>query len=173
MWVFRSFKSRFYGDLIFITFGMEQTGGILKPGSDTVSAAYFPIDKIPQLAFRSNRRAMQYYVAGKSEYRAIIDSFSKSLGKDDLRHVEQNLLSDRLVDVFEKNAGTIARIWINDALTNPSTAGFRHYDHSRLFGDVCSILSYFGSWMGGVYKDSETVSITPLWVGKAGRTASL
>ncbi len=150
-----SFKSRFYGDLIFITFEVEQTGGILKPGSDTVKARYFPIDEIPRLAFPSNRRAMQFYVAGKSEYWAIIDSFSKSLGKDDTRHVEQNLLSDRLVEVIEKNAETIARIWINDALINPSTAGFRHFDHSRLFGDVCSILSHFGSWMGGVYKDSE------------------
>jgi ADP-ribose pyrophosphatase YjhB (NUDIX family) len=150
-----SFKSRFYGDLIFITFEVEQTGGHVQPGSDTVSARYFPVDQLPRLAFPSNRRAMQCYVAGKSEYWAIIDSFSKSLGKDDSRHIEQNLLSDKLVDIIEKNAETIARIWINDALTNPSTAGFRHFDHSRLFGDVCSILSHFGSWMGGIYKDSE------------------
>jgi ADP-ribose pyrophosphatase YjhB (NUDIX family) len=150
-----SYKSRFYGDLIFITFEVEQTGGIVQPGSDTVKAGFFPIDDLPRLAFPSNRKAMQYYVAGKSEYWAIIDSFSKSLGKDNARPVEQNLLSDKLVDVIEKNAETIARIWINDALTNPSTAGFRHFDHSRLFGDVCSILSHFGSWMGGVYKDSE------------------
>ncbi|MDO9559598.1 MAG: NUDIX hydrolase [Syntrophales bacterium] len=150
-----SFKSRFYGDLIFITFEVEQTGGHLQSGSDTVKARYFHINEIPRLAFPSNRRAMQYYVAGKSEYWAIIDSFSKSLGKDDSRHVEQNLLSDRLVDIIEKNAENIARIWINDALTNPSTAGFRHFDHSRLFGDVCRILSDFGSWMGGIYKDSE------------------
>jgi ADP-ribose pyrophosphatase YjhB (NUDIX family) len=150
-----SFKSRFYGDLIFITFEVEQAGGLLQPGSDTVKAGYFPIDKLPRLAFPSNRRAMQYYVAGKSEYWAIIDSFSKSLGKDNARPVEQNLLSDKLVDVIENNAETIARIWINDALTNPSTAGFRQFDHSRLFGDVCSILSHFGNWMGGVYKDSE------------------
>jgi len=150
-----SFKSRFYGDLIFITFEVEQTGGALQPGSDTVKARFFPISEMPRLAFPSNRKAMQYYVAGKSEYWAIIDSFSKSLGKDDPRSVEQNLLSDRLVEVIEKNAETIARIWIDDALTNPSTAGFRHLDHSRLFGDVCSILSHFGSWLGGVYKDSE------------------
>jgi ADP-ribose pyrophosphatase YjhB (NUDIX family) len=150
-----SYKSRFYGDLIFITFEVEQTGGHLQSGSDTVSARYFPVDQLPMLAFPSNRRAMQHYVAGKSEYWAIIDSFSKSLGKDDSRHIEQNLLSDKLVDIIEKNAETIARIWINDALTNPSTAGFRHFDHSRLFGDVRIILSHFGSWMGGIYKDSE------------------
>jgi ADP-ribose pyrophosphatase YjhB (NUDIX family) len=150
-----SYKSRFYGDLLFITFEVEQTGGGLQPGSDTVQAGFFPIDGLPRLAFPSNRKALQYYVAGKSEYWAIIDSFSKSLGKEDSRPVEQNLLSDKLVEVIEKNAENIARIWISDALTNPSTAGFRHFDHSRLFGDVCSILSHFGSWMGGVYKDSE------------------
>lgn len=150
-----SYKSRFYGDLIFITFEVEATGGILKHGSDTAKAGYFPIDALPRLAFPSNRRAMQCYVAGKSEYWAIIDSFSKSLGKDDSRTAEQNLLSDKLVEVIENNAESIARIWISDALTNPSTAGFRHFDHSRLFGDVCRILSQFGSWMGGVYKDAD------------------
>jgi ADP-ribose pyrophosphatase YjhB (NUDIX family) len=150
-----SYKSRFYGDLIFITFEVEPTGGVLRSGSDTVKAGYFPIDDLPRLAFPSNRRAMQCYVAGKSEYWAIIDSFSKSLGKDDSRPVEQSLLSDKLVEVIENNAESIARIWISDALNNPSTAGFRHFDHSRLFGDVCSILSQFGSWMGGVYKDAD------------------
>jgi ADP-ribose pyrophosphatase YjhB (NUDIX family) len=150
-----SYKSRFYGDLIFITFEVEPTGGVLRSGSDTVKAGYFPIDDLPRLAFPSNRRAMQCYVAGKSEYWAIIDSFSKSLGKDDSRSVEQSLLSDKLVEVIENNAESIARIWISDALNNPSTAGFRHFDHSRLFGDVCSILSQFGSWMGGVYKDAD------------------
>lgn len=150
-----SYKSRFYGDLIFITFEVEQTGGMLQPGSDTVKAEYFPIDSLPSLAFPSNKRAMQYYVAGKSEYWAIIDSFSKSLGKEDSRHVERNLLSDKLVDLIERNAEIIAQIWIDDALTNPSTRGFRHFDHSRLFRDVCRILSHFGSWLGGVYKDSE------------------
>jgi ADP-ribose pyrophosphatase YjhB (NUDIX family) len=150
-----SYKSRFYGDLIFITFEVEPTGGVLRSGSDTVKAGYFPIDDLPRLAFPSNRRAMQCYVAGKSEYWAIIDSFSKSLGKDDSRSIEQSLLSDKLVEVIENNAESIARIWISDALNNPSTAGFRHFDHSRLFGDVCSILSQFGSWMGGVYKDAD------------------
>lgn len=138
-----------------ITFEVEQTGGIVQPGSDTIKAGFFPIGDLPRLAFLSNRRAMQYYVAGKSEYWAIIDSFSKSLGKEDSRPAEKNLLSDKLVEVIEKNAETIARIWINNALTNPSTAGFRHFDHSRLFGDVHSILSHFGSWMGGAYRDAD------------------
>jgi 8-oxo-dGTP diphosphatase len=150
-----SYKSRFYGDLIFITFEIEHAGGAVQAGSDTADARFIHIRDIPCLAFPSNRRAMQRYTAGKSEYWAIIDSFSKSLGKDDARPAEENLLSDKLVELIEKNADTIAGIWIDDAVTNPSTAGFRHFDHSRLFGDVCSILSHFGSWMGGITKDAD------------------
>lgn len=150
-----SYKSRFYGDLLFITFEVETEGGDPRSGSDTVRAAYFPINGLPRLAFPSNRRAMQHYVAGKSEYWAIIDSFSQSLGKEDSRAVRQNLLSDKLVEVIEKNADAIARIWMNDTLTNASTAGFRHFDHSRLFGDVHSILTHFGSWLGGGYGDAD------------------
>ena len=151
----QSYKSRFYGDLIFISYEVEQTGGTLQPGSDTVAARYFPVDKLPRLAFPSNRDAMRSYIKSKSEYWSIVDSFSITLGKDSSMNIKKNLLSDKLVDVIEKNAKSIAQRWLKDVLTNPSTAGYRQMDPSRLFEDILSILSQFGKWMGGFYKDSD------------------
>ena len=151
----QSYKSRFYGDLIFITYEVEQTGGTLQPGSDTVAARYFPVDRLPRLAFPSNREAMRFYIKNKSEYWAIVDSFSISLGKDTPMNLKKNLLSDKLVDVIERNAKSIARHWLHDVLTNPSTAGYRQMDPSRLLEDILSILSQFGNWLGGIYQDSD------------------
>ena len=151
----QSYKSRFYGDLIFIAYEVEQTGGTLRPGSDAVAARYFPVDQLPRLAFPSNRDATQVYMRNKSEYWAIVDSFSISLGKDTPVNIKKNLLSDKLVDVIERNAKSIARRWLNDVLTNPSTAGYQQLDPSRLFEDILSILSQFGKWLGGFYKDSD------------------
>lgn len=151
----QSYKSRFYGDLIFITFEVEQTGGKLQPGSDTVMARYFPLDQIPRLAFPSNRDAMQRFMANKSEYWAIVDSFSVSLGKDIPLDMRRNLLSDKLVTVIERNAETIVQRWMNDVLSYPSTAAYRQLDQTRLFGDILRMLSQFGNWLGGVYKDSD------------------
>lgn len=151
----QSYKSRFYGDLIFITFEVEQTGGNLKPGSDTVAARYFPVDRLPRLAFPSNRDAMQFYIKNKSEYWAIVDSFSIALGQDTPMNIKKNLLSDKLVDVIERNAASIARRWLNDVLTNASTERYRQLDPSRLFEDILGILSQFGKWLGGFYKDSD------------------
>lgn len=51
-----SYQSRFYGDLLFLTFVVEQTGGKLAAGHDTAQARFWPIEKIPPLAFRPNRR---------------------------------------------------------------------------------------------------------------------
>jgi ADP-ribose pyrophosphatase YjhB (NUDIX family) len=151
----QSYKSRFYGDLIFITFEVEQTGGDLHPGSDTVSAQYFPLDKIPRLAFPANRGAMQRYMTNKSEYWSIVDSFNNSLGGNFSSDLRWNLLSDKLVIVIEKNAEAIVRRWMNDVLTNPSTADYRQLDQTRLFGDILRMLSQFGNWLGGVHKDAD------------------
>jgi len=153
----RSYGSRFYGDLLFITFEVEPVGGSLQPmpGSDTVKAQYFPLESLPEIAFSSNRSALQRYIAGKAEYWAIVDSFSISVRDEQAGGGGRNLLSDRMIGVIEENAESIARRWMNDALNNPSTADFRRIDRSRLFRDVREILSQFGKWLGGFYRDAD------------------
>jgi hypothetical protein len=44
---------------------------------------------------------------------------------------------------------------MNDVLANPSTADYRQLDQTRLSEDILRMLSRFGNWLGGVYKDSD------------------
>lgn len=146
----------FYGDLIFLCFEAEMSGGSLQAGGDTVAAKYFPIDEIPTLAFPANNRAVQTFIRNKSDYWAIADSFSLTSAPEGLMTSrKQNLLSDRLVRVIEDNAALISRIWIDDVSSNHSTPTYHHFDRKRLFLRVHTILSQFGKWLGGGYDDQD------------------
>ncbi|NLN61202.1 MAG: NUDIX hydrolase [Deltaproteobacteria bacterium] len=145
----------FYGDLIFVTFEIECTTGKLRPGDDTVAAKYFPLQNIPKLAFRSNSKAVVTYIRGMSDYWAIQDSFSLSLKESLPPEAKKNLLSDRLVDMIEKNAQDIAEKCVEEVRINWSTAGYHDFDRIRLFKRFFIILAQFGKWMGGFYSDND------------------
>jgi ADP-ribose pyrophosphatase YjhB (NUDIX family) len=146
----------FYGDLIFLCFEAEMSGGNLQAGGDTVAARYFPIESIPQLAFPANNRAVQTFIRNKSDYWAIADSFSLTAASEkSAERKKDNLLSDRLVRVIEENAAPISRIWIDDVTSNHSTPSYHNFDRQRLFSRVHTILSQFGKWLGGGYNDQD------------------
>jgi 8-oxo-dGTP diphosphatase len=146
----------FYGDLLFITFEVEPEGGALEPGDDTVAATYFPLEKMPKLAFRSNRKAIDAYIRGKKDYWAIVDSFARTTGRAAGRRGEQgNLLSDRLIVVIEQNVETIANLWIQAVKTSRSTPSYHRFDEARLFRRIDKDLSQFGKWLSGVYGDED------------------
>lgn len=148
----------FYGDLIFLCFEAELVGGSPRPGGDTVAAKYFPIGKIPSLAFSANNRAVETFIRNKSDYWAIVDSFSLTAGAGEEEPPggrKQNLLSDRLVQVIEANAEMISHIWIEDVSSNRSTPGYHNFDWQRLFDRVHTILSQFGKWLGGGHDDRD------------------
>lgn len=143
-----SCASHFYGDLLFIAFEIEQTGGVCLPGSDTVAVKYFPIDAIPRLAFSSNDQAIQTYIRSKAESWAIMDSFASAIAGDQYGK-KSNLLSDRLVEVIEKNVDTIAWNWVRDARTNRSTPAYHQIKEKKLFEEAQGILSKFSRWLRG------------------------
>lgn len=145
----------FYGDLLFITFEVEQIGGGLTPGSDTIDVKYFAVETIPKLAFSSNTRAVNTYLKGKADYWAIIDSFAQSTGQSQSRTERANLLSDRLVVLIEKNAEHIANLWVAEVITNHSTPRYRSFDKKRLHDRIHRLLSQFSKWLGGFYSDSD------------------
>lgn len=146
----------FYGDLIFLCFEAEMSGGNLRAGGDTVAARYFPIEGIPRLAFPANNRAVQTFIRNKSDYWAIADSFSLTAASEEpAGSRKQNLLSDRLVQVIEDNAAPISHIWVEDVTSNHSTPNYHHFDRKRLFLRVHTILSQFGKWLGGGYNDQD------------------
>jgi ADP-ribose pyrophosphatase YjhB (NUDIX family)/glycine cleavage system H lipoate-binding protein len=54
-----SFLSDHYGDMLIVTFEVKKIGGVEQPGDDAAAAAYFPIARLPALAFPSNEKAIQ------------------------------------------------------------------------------------------------------------------
>ena len=162
----------FYGDLIFVTFEIEYTTGELNHGDDSVAAKYVSLRDIPKLAFQSNRKAVDAYIKSKSDYWAILDSFSLSLNESIPAGANKNLLSDHLVDLIEKNARDIAGKCVEDVKTNWSTTGYHDFDQVRLFKRFFIILSQFGKWLGGYYSDND-IRIFYTKVGKARKKEEL
>ena len=72
----RSTPTDFYGDLLFICFEVEQTGGRESPGDDAESLGWFPLSDHPPLAFTPHTEALAVCAALHREPWAIQDSFS-------------------------------------------------------------------------------------------------
>lgn len=146
-----SYKSRFYGDLLFLTFVVEQTGGKLAAGDDSANAQFWPMGKTPLLAFRPNRRALAAYIKSKRDYWAILDSIEhadKNLVKP---VVAKNALTRRLVNIIVKNKEDIIYSWIEDVASSNSTAEYHKYDRKKLFNICDRIISQIILWLGGLY----------------------
>ena len=62
-----SFDSDFYGKLLIVTFEMEKVGGAELAGDDAEEVRYFPIAKLPRLAFSSNDKAVRFCAAAHEE----------------------------------------------------------------------------------------------------------
>ena len=147
-----SYKSRFYGDLLFLTFVVEQVSGNLAAGADSAQARFWPVNKIPPLAFRPNRSALDAYIKGKRDYWAIFDSIEHADKKTLQPEASKNFLTRRLVNVIIKNKEKIIEQWLEDIVVNPSTAEYRK-EESRILYNICDkILSQITLWLGGLYK---------------------
>lgn len=154
-----SCSNYFYGDLIFLTFEAVQIGGRLAPGSDTVAVKYYPIEKMPRLAFDSNAKAVRTFIQNQSDYWAIVDSFSAAVDKNHVPSRKTNLLSDRLVDVIRENEAVIINGWLNDVSMNRSTPTYQLFDQEQLRHRAHGVLSLFSTWAEEFYKDRGTRSV--------------
>ena len=148
-----SLKNRFYGDLLFLTFVVDQIGGEMIAGDDSAAVRFFPVEKIPRLAFRSNTKAVQAYIRAKEDYWAIVDGIATDAGEKRREYPAVNVMSHRLVDFIEKNANGIAWSWIHDVTTNKTTPGYHARDRMVLLNTVLAVLSQISLWLGGDYSD--------------------
>jgi ADP-ribose pyrophosphatase YjhB (NUDIX family) len=150
-----SVKSRHYGDLTFITWEVEQTGGILSPGDDAAAVRYFPIDKLPKLAFKSNEKAIRHFIRNKVDYWAILDSFN--LARMDEEHEEKKkyFLSGRLIEMIEKNADIIASKWVEDVSAKRSTSSYGQLDRVEAHERGIRVIAQFGYWLKGLYTEKD------------------
>jgi ADP-ribose pyrophosphatase YjhB (NUDIX family) len=146
-----SYKSRFYGDLLFLTFVVEQTGGKLSAGDDSAKAQFWPMDKIPPLAFRPNKRALTTYIKSKKDYWSILDSIERTHGNSQEPEISKNALTRRLVNIIVKNKEDIIYNWIEDVAKNNSTVEYHKFDPKKLFNICDKIGSQIVLWLEGLY----------------------
>jgi ADP-ribose pyrophosphatase YjhB (NUDIX family) len=150
-----SYKSRFYGDLLFLTFVVEQSGGILCAGDDCVQARFWPANKLPPLAFRSNKRALDAYIKSRKDYWAIFDSIEHTDKKTLTPAVAKNSLTRRLVNVIIKNKEKIIEQWLEDVAENASAAEYHKVERAVLYNICDRILSQLTLWLGGLHDVSR------------------
>lgn len=153
-----SCSNYFYGDLLFLTFEVEQTGGTLKAGDDAAAVRFFPLTRIPRLAFPSNSKALRTYVEGKKDHWAIVDSFNLAADDAALMEKEKNLLSNRLVELIEASSDHIAQVWLKDVRSNRSTPTYHFFDRQLLYHRVFLVISHFGDWLSGSYHGQDIIS---------------
>jgi ADP-ribose pyrophosphatase YjhB (NUDIX family) len=145
-----SYKSRFYGDLLFLTFVVQQSGGKLCAGDDCSQAQFWPVSKLPPLAFRSNKRALDAYIKSRKDYWAIYDLIEHKDKKTLSPAIAKNSLTRRLVNVIIKNKEKIIEQWLEDVVVNPSTADYHNVERSVLYNICDRILSQLTLWLGGL-----------------------
>ncbi len=139
-----------YGDLLTVTFEIERTGGEERAGDDAEATAWFPLDRLPPLAFASNAKAVRICQEIHGEAWAIRESF-ENLDTE----AGGALLSDPLVAFIHDRADDIARGWLADVTESPTTPSYRRLDAERLLKGVASVLSQFGRWLRGDEAEEE------------------
>ncbi|MBN2174851.1 MAG: NUDIX hydrolase [Bacteroidales bacterium] len=147
--------SSMYGDLIFVTFEAEWTGGIILAGDDAEEVGFFSFQELPALAFESNVNAVKRYLQDKQEYWAIVDSFTLSMGEEQTGFIKGDYLSDKLVGMIEKNAEVISRRWLQDVMNNKSTPTYASADPDSTFQRNLYVVSHFGKWLSGYHNDRD------------------
>lgn len=148
----------FYGDLLFLTFEVELISGNPVARDDAIAVRFFPIEKVPRLAFPSNAKALDAYIEEKREYWAIVDSFSLAVGEETPVEFIENLLSNKLVKLIEENSNHIAGLWIDDVTNNRSTPTYHVFDQQQLYHRVFLVISHFGQWLSGSYHGQDIIS---------------
>ena len=112
----------FYGSLAIVTYEIKMTGGLVAPGDDASDAAFFPIDKLPQLAWNSNEKALKIYVDLYRDSWSMIDSFTRLFPEshtiESIPAVkdQRRFLSDILVQVIDKHIDHISAKWNSDLI---------------------------------------------------------
>jgi ADP-ribose pyrophosphatase YjhB (NUDIX family) len=145
-----SYDSAFYGELLIVSFELEKVGGMEQAGDDAEIVAYFPLDRLPALAFSSNVTAIQVCAELHREDWAIHDSF-ESLQADQ----GEEMLSDALVASVRDHAEEITHLWLAEVRSNPTTTSYARVDRDELYERGYSAVSQFGRWLKGSEADDE------------------
>jgi len=145
-----SWNSGFYGDLLVVTFEVEKVSGDEAPGDDAEEVAYFPIDRLPPLAFPSNEKAIRLCADLHRDDWAIHDSFHRL--EDG---VGAEMLSASLVGFASEHAPYVARLWLADVRSNRTTLRYMRLDPDPLLAECTTGLKLLGRWLEGESTEDE------------------
>jgi len=148
-------KSDNYGDLLHLTFESEWVAGDLMAGDDASDLNFFPLDRMPDMAFRSNINAIEKFVSSKSDFWAILNSFSRSVDIKNNSDDIGDFLSDKLVRLVEENAEVITNRWLEDVSSRKSTRYYSKVDPEYSFKRNEDVIRKLGSFLGGSYSNKE------------------
>ena len=156
-----SSHGEFYGDVLVVTFEVEKLLGMERPGDDAAEVGYFPIDRLPLLAFPHNEKAIRLCADLHRDEWAIHDSF---------RHLEEDtaaegsgdhtgtgsgdaagspMLSDSLIGFVNDSIPLVARLWLADVRSNHTTAAYLRLDPDTLLDECTTSLRQLGRWLEG------------------------
>lgn len=145
-----SWSSGFYGDLLIVTFEVEKVSGEETPGDDAEEVAYFPIDRLPPLAFPSNEKAIRLCADLHRDDWAIQDSFHRL---EDGTGAE--MLSSSLVGFVSEHTPYVARLWLADVRSNRTTLRYMRLDPDHLLAECTTGLKLLGRWLEGESTEDE------------------
>ncbi len=145
-----SYLSNHYGDLLIVTFEVEKTAGIEKAGDDAGAVGYFPLDRLPPLAFSSNDRAIEACKRAHADDWAIRDSFEVLEAPRAARR-----LSDVLASVIRDHADEIAHLWVQELRTHATTPALGQARPQRLKELGQDTLARFAQWWNGADEGGE------------------
>jgi 8-oxo-dGTP diphosphatase len=158
-----SWKGPFYGDVLVVTFEVEKLVGRETPGDDAEEVEYFPLDRLPPLAFPHNEKAIRLCADLHRDEWAIHDSFRRLEERAAVteetaqtappgsaagsRHPE--MLSDSLIGFVNDSIPLVARLWLADVRSNHTTTSYLRLDPDTLLAECTTSLRQLGGWLEG------------------------
>ncbi len=139
-----SYTNETYGDLIWVSFEVNQVSGEVIAGDDAREARFFPIHELPPLAFPPNDRAVKHYLDYYHDIWKMNDSFRRL---DHSRLPDKELPSDNLFEIITKDAKLIADNWISEILSHPTTGHYNAFDREEIYDRAHQVIAQFGDWM--------------------------
>ena len=156
-----SSRGEFYGDVLVVTFEVEKLLGMERPGDDAAEVGYFPLDRLPPLAFPHNEKAIRLGADLHRDEWAIHDSF-RHLEEDAATGVpgdqtgagnggasDSPMLSDSLIGFVNESIPLVARLWLADVRSNHTTAAYLLLDPDALLTECTTSLRQLGGWLEG------------------------
>lgn len=146
----RSTTDEHYGDLLFVSFEVQQEGSEPRPGDDAAELAWFPLDDPPPLAFAPHADALRRCRALHRDEWLIQDSFARLREEGAVP-----LVSDALVALVEEQAEAISARWLAVVRSSPSTPGYAALPPAQVQAQARAVLSRFCAWLAGAEAGAE------------------